>query len=385
MDGIITFEQGKRMSEERRLREQAKWAQQKRDERIENNAGNHLGVGVKHRYKTFRHLYKEEKGYVRWCLELDEPSPKLVAFLNYINDRHEQEKQLSKKRKRDTTDEHTPPVPLPNVPLPIVERTVKPETWEWNTTAVRHHRTDNPQELAGLEKNLELLKQIGRIFMPDYDVEKTTTEQLTAWVEIETKNRNIRVGCVKTQFDQNCEVERVDEDGILHTMHQYTCWCTTPIHYLCILTHVNNINHEMIIGSTCFRYFSGSLSISKMCLKIMKRLKNHIGGLKTHCQNNGCRKVLADRRTWVRKTWGFCDNKCAGYTCEFPECEEAVALKAWKCKNQSDEWRSSYCCTEHYRLMNGWNECDTCEDTFKPKCESHSQCKSCYMARINHN
>jgi len=40
MDGIITFEQGKRTSEERRLMERAKWAQQKRDERIENNAGN---------------------------------------------------------------------------------------------------------------------------------------------------------------------------------------------------------------------------------------------------------------------------------------------------------------------------------------------------------
>ena len=374
MDGIITFEQGKRTSEERRLMERAKWAQQKRDERIENNAGNHLGIG-KHGVYTFRHVYENEDGYVRWCLALDRPSPKLAAFINYINDRHEQEKQLSKKRKRDTTDEHTP------VPLPIVERTVKPETWKWNTTAVRHHRTDNPQELTGLEKNLELLKQIGHIFMPDYDVKKTTTEQLTTWVEKETKNGNIRVGCVKTQVDPNCEVERVDEDGILHTNCQYTCWCTTPIHYLCILTHSDRYNHEMIIGSTCFRYFSGSLSISEMCQKIMKRLKNHIGGLKTHCQNNECRKVLPDRRTWIRKNGGFCDNKCAGYTCEFQECEKAVALKSWKNKDYSDEWKSSYCCTDHYRLMNGWNECDTCRRTFKPKYESHSQCKSCYKNR----
>jgi hypothetical protein len=356
MNMIITFEQGKRRSKERRC-----------DERIENHAGDLLDVGTEHKEHTFRHVYENDDGYVHWCLGLVRPSQKMAAFINYINDRNE-----SKKRKRDTTDEHPP------VPLPIVERTVNPETWSWNPTAVRHYRTDTPQELTGLDKNVELLKQIGHIFMPGYDVKKTTTEQLTTWVEKETKNGNIRVGCVKTQFDQNCDIERVDEDGILHTNRQYTCWCTTPINYLCILTHSDRNNHEMIIGSTCFRYFSGSLSISEMCQKIMKRLKNHIGGLKTHCQNNECRKVLPDRRTWVRKNGGFCDNKCAGYTCEFQECEKAVALKSWKNKDCSDEWKSSYCCTDHYRLMNGWNECDTCSRTFKPKYESHSQCKSCY-------
>ena len=393
---IITFHKKQKADSQERIKfaeEEARRraeSKRKRDceffqDYIDSTKGVALGFSRKHAIHTYQYVAENDTGFVEWCDKQECPSKKMKNFLAYV-EAVEGLKRIAKETETAATysNQKRAYQEIIYPTLPIIEssnkrRRVKPPVWDWNPNAQLHFRNNNPDELPQSEKNAELVHHICRIFMSSYN-NKTTLEDGVKWLEKETNNGNIRIGSVLVRHDPNCLREYVDENGFLHTDREFYCWCTTKIMYLCIISHINRRDDEMIIGSTCLKYFDGRWPIKKLCDQVMKRLKDSTKGLYTHCQNNECRRPLTDRRSWIRKEAGFCDNKCAGFICEYPGCDDGVANKTWVHDDYSDDWKSSFCCNDHYKLMNGYKNCEQCSRVFKPDWITHTLCKTCWKS-----
>lgn len=360
---ILEQKREKKRIEEIRKRNKEK----EQDEDIEFWDTQFLEFG-KHARQTYSWVYENDKSWCAWALRQERPSDNLQFFVDYMSARAEQKER--RKRKRTTEGEaKSEPVPLPIVSK---KRKIRKKKCTFvRESRTRHIRSDNPVELDGLQKRQELIKHVARVFMPNYEP-GTPLEDILQWA---TENIDRFTGaCVEWKYDPHCEHEFVDDDGILHGLVQPVCWCTTPIRYIFILRHLDNRYDEFQIGSTCVQHFDSVPAFKNFSESLMKEFKDNQKGLFTVCQNVNCGKKLKDRKTWIRKNMGYCDNICAGFTCEY--CQNGVALKAWE-GVVSENWRSSYCCNEHYKLDNGYIRCRKCPKVFQPK-GRRSLCKSCW-------